>query len=240
MKNLPLLLITLGGTLALILGVTFLFGRSTTPVEFDSALLTANARHIYTLETETATDSADLGDEPADATSESEATGEAEPKTDLITVVEFSDFQCPACRAAAPIKDEIFANFPGQVRFIYRHFPLLSIHPNALLAAQAADAAGEFDQFWPYHDLLFNNQDEWADLSQDDARNKFIEYAEGLEIDEDLFTEAINSDKVKTNVQSDISLANELKLNSTPTFFVDGQKVSASEIIPTIAEQLQN
>src|SRR5216117_2425428 len=75
-----------------------------------------------------------------------------------VTVVEFGDFECPNCKQAAPAVKLLLERFEERVRFVYRHFPLMDVHPHALLAAQAAEAAGAQGKFWQMHDMLFDNQ----------------------------------------------------------------------------------
>src|SRR5438105_11520846 len=75
-----------------------------------------------------------------------------------VTVVEYGDFECPNCKQAAPAVKLILERFAGRIRLVWRHFPLEEVHPHALLAAEAAEAAGEQGKFWPMHDLLFENQ----------------------------------------------------------------------------------
>jgi protein-disulfide isomerase len=237
MKNLPLLIATLGGTLLLIIGVTFFFGRSIPPEIVDTIKLKAGSRHLLMAEEpQTATPSATPSLSPQEATAQAEATPSAEKK--VVQIVEFSDLQCPACKAAAPIREQVRAQFPGQIEFIYRHYPLTQIHQNAMLAAQAAEAAGKFEKFWEYHDVLFEKQSEWETLSNDQAKEKFIEYAVNLKMEKDPFTKELDSDTVKSAVQSDINLGDEIKVTATPTFFVDGKKVSASEVQQAVAQIL--
>lgn len=231
MKNIPLLLITLGGTIAFIFGVSFLFSKQTAPVELTTEETTAGARHVFT------------GEESPEATSsamtEEDATLSAETdQTKSVTIVEFSDFQCPACKAAYPLKEQLFTNFPGEIEFVFRHYPLTSIHPNALLAAQAAESASQQGKFWEMHDLLFERQTEWEALTNDEARSTFLSYAQEIGLDEQLFSEALESDTVKSLVQQDINSGDQLKVNATPTFFVNGKKVSAPDLISTVQSEL--
>ncbi len=157
-----------------------------------------------------------------------------------IVVVEFSDFQCPACAATQPYIDQIYQDYQDKIKFVYRHFPLHSLHPNAQLAAQAAEVAAEEGKFWEYHDLLFANQSDWENLSGDELLEKFSAYAQQLQIDKTLFSERIESDQIKQRVQSDEQAALQLGLNSTPTFFVNDRKVPAPEIRSTIDSLLTN
>lgn len=236
MKNLPLLFATLGGTLILIFGVAFLFGRTTPPELVDTIKLKAGSRQVMLPQddmSKDATSSATVS--PAEATTEAEATESAKK---IVQIVEFSDLQCPACKAAAPLVPAIRAQHPGQIEFVFRHYPLTQIHQNSMAAAYAAEAAGKFDKFWEMHDLLFEKQEEWEGLSADDVKNKFVEYAQSLNIEKDPFTAEMNGDTVKSAVQSDIRLGDDVKISATPTFFVDGKKVSASEVEEAVTQAL--
>ena len=238
MKNIHLLLITLGGSLLLILGVTFLFARQQEKAQaISQAELLQGARHRYSEKIESATPSASPKASISPNASES-ASPSAQTPERQITVVEFSDFQCPACRASSTLKNEIFTQFPTGVEFVYRHFPLTTIHDKAILAAQAGEAASKFGKFWDMHDKLFENQETWETMNNDEAKKTFIDYAVAIGINKDDFSKAIEDDTVKQAVQMDADLANKLNLSSTPTFFVNDKKVSAPEVIPTI-EQLR-
>lgn len=145
------------------------------------------------------------------------------------TIVEFADFQCPACGAAHPITKSMLEEYQGKVNYVFRHFPLSQIHKNALISAQAAEAAGEQEKFWEMADKLFTNQKEWSENSN--PLDIFISYAEDLELDTQKFKEAIESNKFRSKIQDDVVDGNILGVNSTPTFFVDGKKL---EGVPTV------
>jgi protein-disulfide isomerase len=133
---------------------------------------------------------------------------------------------------------QVLAQNPDQVRLVYRHFPLLNIHPHALIAAQASEVAAEENKFWEMHDKLFETQTEWAELtSQDEVLAKFESYAEELGIDKVRFRERIHSDEVKQAVSKDLSLAERLNVDSTPTFYVNGYKVPAPQQLPSVVEK---
>lgn len=140
-----------------------------------------------------------------------------------IVIVEFSDFQCPACRASQSVVDQVLAKYEGKVKLVYRHFPLISIHKYAELAAQAAEAAGEQNKFFEYHDLLYLRQEEWSGGS---AEKLFIAYAGELGLDVERFEIDMNSPKVRDIVRDDLVTANKLKLTGTPSFFINGRQVS--------------
>lgn len=243
MKNIPLLIATLIGTLALVFGVAFLFGRSTPPEIVDIATLKQGARHILPPDGQNvASASATISVTPVKTSPAPEASSEASPEAQrkVISIVEFSDMQCPACKAAQPLRASLQSKYPGQIEFIFRHYPLLQLHPNSMLAAQAVEAAGNLGKFWEMHDLLYEKQEEWSDLSHDEAEKKFVEYAESLKIEKDLFTKELNSDTVKTAVQSDINVGDQVKVDYTPTFFVEGKKMQSSDVEKTVSDLLTN
>lgn len=142
----------------------------------------------------------------------------------LITIIEYSDFQCPACASYAPVMKRLSQEFPDKLRIIYRHFPLVSVHANAVEAARAAEAAGLQGKFWEMHDMLFEKQDEWS--KDGSPKDKFTSYAQELELDEEKFLADYESKAIEEKVDQDLASANQLRLNSTPSFFLDGEKIS--------------
>jgi protein-disulfide isomerase len=135
-----------------------------------------------------------------------------------VTIVEFSDYQCPFCAEIAPTINEILAEFDGQVLFVYRDLPLESIHPDAFKAAEAANCAGEQGKYWEMHDTLFANQ---SALSTDALK----EYATILELDMDQFNHCLDTGQYESEIRHDMQQAGEYQAGSTPTFFVNGQRV---------------
>lgn len=150
-----------------------------------------------------------------------------------VVVVEFSDFQCPACRAAQGLVDQLEGR--EGIKLVYRHFPLSTIHKNAQLAAEAAEAAQAQGKFWEMHDLLFERQQEWAE--EKNPETKFIEYAGELELDKDIFTKALVGHAYRDLVISDYQEGLRLKVNATPTFFVNGRKTSTTELMKIVEEE---
>ncbi|MEK7565889.1 MAG: thioredoxin domain-containing protein [Patescibacteria group bacterium] len=133
-----------------------------------------------------------------------------------VTIVEFSDFECSACKAAQPIVKAVLAKYPNKVRLVYRHFPIPS-HQYGFLAAQAAESASLQGKFWEMHDKLFEKSPE---LSTD----KLIIYASELKLDIAKFAADLESDAVKQKVLDDQLDGNKAGINVTPTFFINGQK----------------
>lgn len=145
---------------------------------------------------------------------ESQVLGSRDAK---VTIVEFSDFQCPACGAAHPIVKQVTKEYGDKILFVYRHFPLIAAHPYALKAAEAAEAAGEQGKFWEYHDILFANQE---DLTEKDL----IKYAKNIGLDMRKFEEALKTGKFKDKVTGDMDDGGKFAVRVTPTFFINGEK----------------
>ncbi len=141
-----------------------------------------------------------------------------------ITLVEYSDFQCPACKQVSPLLDRLEDAYANDIRLVYRHFPLSSIHANAQLAAQASEAAALQGKFWEMHDMLFDRQDDWE--RREDPTPLFITYAELLELDTEKFSQDLISDAVIARVQKDVSAGNTLGISATPTLFLNGEAVT--------------
>ncbi len=137
------------------------------------------------------------------------------PANAPITLVEFADFQCPFCRQwEQQTYQPLLAAYPGKIRFVYRDFPLTSIHPNAMPAAEAAQCANEQGQFWPFHDKLFGGETLSADV--------YNQYAQQLNLDMTKFAQCISTHKFAQQIQADSDFATNLGVNSTPTFFING------------------
>jgi protein-disulfide isomerase len=133
-----------------------------------------------------------------------------------ITIVEFADFECPYCqRHAQTTHAQLLADYPDQIRFIYKDFPLSTIHPNAYSSAIAAQCALEQDAFWEYHDLLFSGR---LPL----GREAYDTYATELGLDMTNFAACVDEERYAEAVQADYNLAVELGVSSTPTFFING------------------
>jgi protein-disulfide isomerase len=154
--------------------------------------------------------------------------------TGEVTVVEFSDFQCPACQSVeAPLK-QILAKYPDKVVLVYRHFPLTSIHPNAQIAAQAAEAADNQGKFWEMHDLLFAKQAEWS--GQENPREALAAYATLLGMDTAKFIAELESQAGKDVIAADVVAATKYRISGTPTFYVNGIKTEFGQLDARLAE----
>lgn len=140
-----------------------------------------------------------------------------------ITIIEFSDFECPYCqRYATQTHAQLMEAYGDQIRFVYKDFPLTSIHPQAFPAALAAQCAHEQGQFWAYHNLLFSQQLPLGDES-------YLAYAEDLSLDVADFAACYEEQRHLAAVQADFDFANTLGVSSTPTFFVNGIAVVGAQ-----------
>ena len=150
------------------------------------------------------------------------ATGPARgPESAPVTLIEFSDFQCPFCGRLEPVIEKILARYPTQVRLIYRNFPLSTLHPDAERAAEAGVCALEQGKFWPMHDAMFSDQNA---LDLDALKNK----ARRVGLDETRFTACMNSDRPRLAVADDVKAGDELGIQGTPATLVNGRFVSGS------------
>ena len=144
-----------------------------------------------------------------------------------VTIVEFSDFQCPFCeRFFSQTLPQLEQNYldSGKVRLAYRDFPLVSIHPNAIAASIAAQCANEQDKFWQYHDMLFSNQPQWVRLDSSDATIQFKQYAAQLGLNSDNFNACLDSSKYLGTVQKNFQDGTRYGVSGTPTFFIGNDK----------------
>jgi len=147
-----------------------------------------------------------------------------------VTIVEFSDFQCPFCGAVQPTLKQLMTKYEGKVRLSYRDFPLGQIHSNAERAAQAARCAGEQNKFWEYHDLLF------ADQRKLDIPS-LKEHSRNLKLNEIQFDTCIASNKFQKAVRVDAEDGSKAGVNGTPGFFINGIAISGAQPI-AVFEQL--
>ena len=139
-----------------------------------------------------------------------------------VTLEEFGDFECFSCGVYYPELKKIESEFGDKLRVIFRERPLVPPHQHALLAAQAAEAAGRQDRFWEMHDKLYENQKEWSAAT--DLVPMFVEYAKQIGLDTDRFMKDLNGEAVATRIFQDGRRAHAFVINSTPTFFVNGKE----------------
>lgn len=139
-----------------------------------------------------------------------------------VTVIEYGDFQCPACGQYYPVVAELLKQMSTSTTFIFRNFPLPQ-HANAMVSARAAGAAGKQGKFFEMYDLLYMHQNEWSESA--DYEKIFTEYAKQLNLNLDQYANDYKSDEVKGKIQNDYKSGVNLGVEGTPTFFVNGKKI---------------
>lgn len=142
-----------------------------------------------------------------------------------IILVEYGDYQCPSCGAAYPNLNTLLGEYDKDITFVFRNFPLTSIHPNALVAAATAEAAGLQGKFWEMHDKLYENKDDWSNANTSQRTTIFNGYASAIGLDSAKFTEDLTSASVKQKINFDIALGKSVGTSATPTFYLNGEKL---------------
>jgi protein-disulfide isomerase len=140
------------------------------------------------------------------------------PKAAPVTLTAFEDFQCPFCAQSTQVIKQVLAAYPNQVKYVYKNFPLTTIHPNAMPAARAAVAAGKQGKFWEMHDLLFEN-------TRDLGRDRLRDYARRIGLDIGRWERDVDSPDVIDQINAEIEQARAADVRGTPTFFVNRQRV---------------
>lgn len=158
-------------------------------------------------------------------------------------LVEYADFQCPNCKFWATT----FASFEAtgspdleltkKTTFVFRHFPLTSVHKNALAAAYAAEAAAKQGKFWEMHDRLFETQETWAELA--DPKDHFVKLATDLNLDGEKFEKDKDSQEVKNKVEADIQSGKDAGVQGVSTFFLNGKKYEGFESVEQLRDLLK-
>ena len=154
------------------------------------------------------------------------------PRKAPLTLVEYGDFECPHCGAAHPVVEAVRRRLGDQMRFVYRHFPLVNLHPHAEPAAEAAEAAGAQHRFWEMHDLLFEHQDmlEPRDL---------LAYAHAIPLDVARFVAELEGGIHAPRVQEDFLGGVRSGVNGTPTFFINGTRYDGPRDVESMVAALE-
>lgn len=145
-----------------------------------------------------------------------------------ITIVEFSDFQCPFCaRFHTQTLPSLLGEYieQGKVKLVFRDFPIQSIHPNALSASVAAECANDQNKFREMHDTLFEKQNDWNKLKTIDALSLFSQYASDMKLDQESFDSCLNSEKHIPEIQNDLNDGRDYGVSGTPGFFVGNDQI---------------
>jgi protein-disulfide isomerase len=149
-----------------------------------------------------------------------------------VTILEFSDYQCPFCKRAQPVLERLLAEFPGKVRIVFKDYPL-DFHEGARPAAEAARCAGAAGRYWDYHDLLFLAQPAFS-------RDDLITYAHRVGLDRTAFSLCLDARRFGPAVEADVAEGRALGVSGTPTFFVNGRRLVGAHPIETFREAVDD
>jgi protein-disulfide isomerase len=154
------------------------------------------------------------------------------PMDARVVLVEYGDFECPHCGKAHEVLNRIQEEMGPQLRLVFRHFPLTTVHPHAEMAALAAEAAGAQGKFWEMHDVLFENQDALED-------EDLLSYAEALDLDGEKFAESLKTREFLPRIKGDVQSGIRSGVNGTPTFFINGIRHDGSPEYPDLLAALR-
>jgi protein-disulfide isomerase len=156
-------------------------------------------------------------------------------KNAKVTLIEYSDYECPFCKRHEPSMAQALKDFPNDVRVVYRHYPLTSIHPNAQKAAEAAECANKLggnDAFWKMHDKMF-------EISPALSPDALVAAAKGLGLNEANFKKCLDSGEMAARVDADVASGNDSGVEGTPATFINGQLVSGAVPYASMKAQIQ-
>lgn len=162
------------------------------------------------------------------------------PDSAKVKIVEFADFECPACGDTASVLTQLKSEFGDKIQVIFKNYPLdracnsslnTQIHEHACAAAKYARCAGEFDKFWEFHDLLFKNQRDFSEMA-------FRTWALGLGISEAGLTQCLNSSDLVAKIENDIEVGNKVGVNGTPTLFINGRQFVGARTVETLTMEI--
>lgn len=153
-------------------------------------------------------------------------------------LIEYADFQCLACKIYAPMLKQLKKDFGNDLLVVSRFFPLINSHKNTMSSSQAAFAAGMQDKFWEMSDLLYENQEDWADSTS--AQDIFIGYARKLNLDIEQFVNDYNAESTKKFIIDQINSGISIGINYTPTFFLNGKAIDNPRTYEAFKKLIQN
>lgn len=148
--------------------------------------------------------------------------GKADSK---VVLIEYGDFQCPGCGAAYPTVKALSEKYKGQMAFVFRNFPLTTIHPNARAAAAVAEAAGLQGKYWEMHDKIYETQSDWQNLQGNQRTDFFASYASGFGLNIDTFKADLAGTSINQKISYDQAIGKKINVNSTPTLYLNGKAV---------------
>jgi protein-disulfide isomerase len=152
-----------------------------------------------------------------------DASVSAMPATTAITMVEYGDLQCPACKVYHPLVLDVLKAYPEQLKLVFKNYPLTAVHRNAMAGAIAAEAAGRQNKYFQYVDMLYEKQLEWSEL--DDPQPKFEEYAKALGLDVAQFKKDQQDKAIANLINDERNEGIQNGVTATPSFFINGQKI---------------
>lgn len=144
-----------------------------------------------------------------------------------VVLIEYGDFQCPGCGSAFPTVDKVVEKYKDKIAFVFRNFPLTGIHPNARVAAAAAEAAGQQGKFWEMYRMLYETQNSWSNLSASERTDYFVSLAEDLELNRDAFMASLSDSVINQKINFDLAVGKKAGVDATPTFFLNGEKLGS-------------
>src|SRR5262245_64655147 len=153
-----------------------------------------------------------------------------------VTLTEYGDFQCPTCGRYHPITQELLNRYQGKLKLEYHHFPLITIHPNAMGAALAAEAAADQGKYWEMHDILYERQEQWS--RSPNAEAIFVQYALQLGLDANKFMQSVRSPETRDRILADVTRGNSIVKEGTPTFLINGQPVGGLPSLEGLQEKI--
>lgn len=164
-------------------------------------------------------------------------------KGSKVVLVEYGDFQCPGCAGAHPQIKAISEEYKDRIAFVFRNFPLTSIHPNARAAAAAVEAAGLQGKYWEMHNIVYENQDNWKEASATERDAFFTQYAVEAGANKDQFVKDLASTSISKKIAFDQALGKKINVSGTPTFYLNGNLVDSyvtNNVIQSDGSQLKS
>ena len=153
-----------------------------------------------------------------------------------VVIVEYSDFQCPACKAAQTTLEPIFKDYRGKILLVFKHTPLERVHKWARKAAHVAECAGKQNRFWQYHDLLYQKQKDWEKL--ENVEEIFLSYAKETGLSLDQFAGCLKDPAIDAAISQDLHESDIRQVNSTPTFFINNNRLAGADQLRQHGRQL--
>jgi len=161
-----------------------------------------------------------------------------------VVLIEYADYACPGCAAVYPVLFQVERDFADQLTFVFRNFPISSLHPNTLAAHRAAEAAALQDKFWDMYDLLFARHDSWAAATSgttpQQAIKIFESYAQEIGLDMDKYRTDAAGQEVSSRIAQDMDSGTALGINSTPTLLLNGERIRIPQTVDELKQLIQD